>query len=68
MAKKISNEERIIQYFMKEPPAECALMQKTITHILANRNDVVPPEKKARKKRAPKNEQPALTAQGDTNG
>lgn len=59
MAKRITDEERIIKFFMTQPPAECALMQKTITSILANRTDITQPAKKERKKREPKST-PAL--------
>jgi hypothetical protein len=60
VAKKISDEERIVRFFMVQPPAECALMQKTITHILANRNDITQPVKKERKKRASRGAAPEL--------
>lgn len=51
MPKKISDDERIVKFFMTQPPGECALMQRTIAHILANRTDIAPAAKKERKKK-----------------
>jgi len=64
MPKRISDEERIIKFFMTQPPAECALMQKTIASILANRTDITQPAKKERKKRASQGS-PALPLTGE---